>query len=107
VTAKRVVFCVLLFHDSQSDCWVAQALERDIAAFGPDVEQAKRAFERTVSGYFTLLDQHPRGLEALRPAPDVFWEAWERVASERMEAERMPSIPAYMLPAVTHDPLPA
>jgi hypothetical protein len=107
VTAKRVVLRVLLFHDPHSESWIAQALERDIAAFGADVEEAKRAFERTVSGYFTLLEGNPRGLEVLKPAPDVFWDTWERVASERMQAERMLSIPAYMMPAVTNDPLPA
>ena len=30
------------------------ALEHDIAAYGESIEQAKRAFERTVQGYFQL-----------------------------------------------------
>ncbi|MEO7890510.1 MAG: hypothetical protein ABIW19_10960 [Vicinamibacterales bacterium] len=95
---------MLIFRDPHdSATWIIQALEHDIAAFGNDVEQAKIAFERTVSAYLT----RGTSLASIRPAPNVFWEVWEHVASLTPAVERMPSIPAFMMPVVTYDPLPA
>jgi hypothetical protein len=107
--AKHIVLSVLFFKDpNDSGTWIAQALERDIAAFGPDIEQAKRAFERTVSGYLTAdVRTTPEPLGCLQAAPIRFWEIWFRVASMTVEAERMPSIPAFMMPVVTYDPIQA
>lgn len=98
---------VLFFQDRPHHgppVWVAQALERDIAAFGPDLEAAKLAFERTLSGYLEIAaDQHTIPLASLAEAPDIFWEIWNRVVPSHVQAERMPSIPAFMVPAVTYD----
>ena len=103
---KRIVLCVLLFEANGG--WVAQGLEHDISASGPDVERAKRAFERTVSGYLQAarkLQIEP--LSNLKQAPDVYWQAWESEAARNQMAERMPSVPYFMLPVVSHEPLPA
>jgi len=86
--------------------WVAQALELDIAAHGSNVEQAKRAFERTLSGYVVMATKIGKApLSNLKPAPDIFWEAWKRVALDTVSGERMPSVDTYMLPVVTDEPL--
>ena len=88
--------------------WVAQALEHNIAAFGPDIEHAKRAFERTLSGYLEIAAKyHREPLADLKPAPPVFWNIWNQLVERSVSAERMPSIPAFMIPVVTYDPLPA
>jgi hypothetical protein len=99
-----------LFQDpSDPNVWVVQALERDIAASGPDIHRAKLAFERTVSGYITLAAKHQlEPLASLKAAPDVFWDIWDRIAGQAgASLEQMPSIPAYMIPVVSNDPIPA
>jgi hypothetical protein len=100
---------VLFFQEH--GLWVAQALERDIAAFGRSIEEAKKAFEQTVSGYVQVgLKQGKAPLSSLGPAPNVFWEIWNRLVQPHPDTERMPSIPsvpAFMIPVVSHDPLPA
>jgi hypothetical protein len=35
----------------------------------------------------------------------VFWDVWARAVNENMSAERIPSVPAYMIPVVTHEPI--
>ena len=108
LSARQILLRVLFFCDpSDPDTWVAQALEHDIAAHGSDVGRAKVAFERTVAGYFKLaLKHHQEPLASLMPAPAVFWETWKDAAQQKVQAERMPSVDAYMLPVVTHEPLP-
>jgi hypothetical protein len=95
----------LFFRDPDDPkTWIAQALERDIAASGPDIASAKRAFECTVSGYLQLsAQQHIEPLASLRPAPGIFWEFWNKGAPEAPPSERLPSIPAFMIPVVTYD----
>jgi hypothetical protein len=105
---RPILLRVLLFREPHDpDTWVAQALEHDIAAFGRDVEQAKRAFEKTVYGYIELAHRYQqRPFETLRPAPEGFWEIWQKVAGERtMPAEPIPFIPGHMIPAVTDEPV--
>ena len=86
---------------------MAQGLEHDIAAFGKDIEQAKRALLRTVSGYIEMArrsDQPP--FASLGPAPDSFWLTWEKATRHReLMPEPMP-MPGQMIPAVTYDPVP-
>lgn len=103
---KHIVLSVLLFQ--AEGAWIAQALEHDISASGPDIEHAKLAFERTVGGYLTLAERHGvEPLANLKAAPLQFWSIWNRLAQETLPAERMLSIPAFMMPVVTYDPIPA
>lgn len=84
--------------------WVAQALEKDIAATGRGMDRARQAFERTVEAYFALSAKyHTEPLSTLGPAPEPFWLVWERIVTRTVEAERIPSVPAFMLPVVSHD----
>lgn len=97
---------VLFFRDPyQPETWIAQALEHDIAAYGPDMNLAKVAFERTVSGYIRLAQQQNcEPFAALPQAPDVFWERWLRAtAAKNPQAEPIPSIPGHLLSAVTDE----
>jgi len=98
------VLRVLIFRDNHANARVIQALERDIAAYGPSVEAAKTAFERTLSGHFALDRRRNRPpLSALKEAPAVFWDAWARASKARMDAEAVPHIDAYMIPAITDE----
>ena len=106
MTDGHIVLSVLFFQES-SGIWVAQALERDIAAQGRSVEEAKIAFERTVDGYLRLdgkLQREP--LSGLKPAPRPYWEVWERVAKKHLETpvaaeEPSPIPPAYIISAIS------
>ena len=101
---------VLVFREQRSGAWVAQALEHDITAHGSSIEEAKTAFERTVLGYFQLDGKYRREpLASLRPAPDAFWEVWERVATKQTELllSTDPSAPpAYIVNAITSETIP-
>jgi hypothetical protein len=101
------IYLAVLFFKERSGHWIAQGLERDIAAQGPDLEMAKLAFERTVMGYLKLDAQHHRApLASLRPAPRPFWDAWERVSQKQTAAIPPvdPSLPpAYTIQAITHE----
>jgi hypothetical protein len=101
---------VLLFQDpTEPGTWIAQALERDIAAHGSDVSSARTAFERTVAGYVKQLGtgQDIDPLSSLQPAPLIFWDLWNRTVSASVQAERISTIPAFLIPVVTHESLPA
>jgi hypothetical protein len=78
------IFRVVLFPDPfNADVWIAQAIERDIAAHGGDIEEAKRAFIHTVEGYAMLANRHDvEPFSTLKPAPQVFWDIWNRLAEQ-------------------------
>jgi hypothetical protein len=106
LAARHLLLRVLFFrapHDPNT--WIAQALEHDVAAYGRDMEHAKLAFERTISGYIQLGKQSESDpLASLPQAPDEFWERWLRVAlKQTLQAESLPSFPGIMLPAVTDE----
>jgi len=109
LSSHQILLRVLFFREAHnSDTWIAQALEHDIAAHGEDIEHAKLAFERTVSGYFLLAAKyHQEPLASLKPAPSIFWEIWKTRATATVEAKRISSSAAYMLPVVSNDPLQA
>jgi hypothetical protein len=101
---------VLFFREPHHpDTWIAQGLEHDLAAFGKDVEQAKRAFEHTVSGYIMLANRNGQEpFEKLRPAPRMFWDIWTKETAQRaLTGEPILALPGYMLTAVTDERLQA
>lgn len=74
--ANETTIRVVIFETD--GIWVAQGLERDICAQGPDVETAKRRFEQAC----TLEAAHRLALfgdsvHGLDPAPRRFFEMWE------------------------------
>ena len=104
-----IVLKVLLFRrEGDLDTWIAQGLQHNIVAHGPDVEHAKRAFVRTVRGYIELATKHGQDpLASIRPADQFFWNCWKEIAAPTVLAERLQSTDAYMLPVVNNDPIPA
>lgn len=96
---------VLFFHDPGADMWVAQAIDHDMSASGPTIEDAKVAFERVVAGYVTLDQRHQREpFSTLRPAPQVFVTAWKRIAEKQTHALRIQDFDAYAIQATMNEP---
>jgi hypothetical protein len=96
---------VLLFHDPHSEMWIAQAIEHDISASGPTVEAAQLAFERVVAGYLALDQRHQREpFSTLRPAPQVFAKAWQRIAQKQTQALHIQNFDAYAIQATMNEP---
>lgn len=108
------IYLNVLFFKEANGTWVAQALERDIAAQGPTIDEARLAFERTVWGYLLVDDRlHREPLSGLKPAPNAYWEAFKTVALLRRqkmitppENSRPPAIPPpYMIESITNNPV--
>lgn len=101
---------MLFFRDPNiPNTWIAQALERDVAASGKSVDEARVAFEQTIRGHVLMAAKLKREpLEGLAEAPELFWSAWERATSKHQPelAHFHPSIPpAYVIQAVTDETL--
>jgi hypothetical protein len=116
--SDSIVLRVLFFRDpTDPGIWNAQALERDIAAFGKDLEQARRAFEATVRGYFRLAEQrHEEPLVSLKPAPTIFVDAWNQNVRRQIEARQQIALQSMtqhsaefplLLSVVAYDQIPA
>ena len=104
---KHILISVLFFQDPETDTWNAQVLEYDIAAYGHDEAAARRALARTIGGYFTLGARHHRDpFHHLEPAPERFWTIWrELIDAKPAPVEPITAVPAFMVPAVSHEPL--
>jgi hypothetical protein len=64
---------VLLFQESE--WWVAQCLEYDIAAQGKTVSEVKNSFIKTFAGQIVLdVRNNCRPLEGIGRAPKYYWD---------------------------------
>ena len=106
----HIVLSVLLFKEGEA--WVAQALEHDLAAQGPSIELVQRAFLSALAGQFKLdLQQRRLPLAHLQPAPMRYWHAWDQATAKTVvrapsvaTSDDQPTIPAYMIQAITDAP---
>jgi hypothetical protein len=109
VSNRHILLSVLFFQEQDNpDVWIAQALEHDIAAYGPDIPAAKRAFVYTLSGYIKYAERHQQEpFATVDPAPDFFWGIWRQLVDAQTTpvAEPLHALPAFMIPAVSHEPL--
>ena len=66
--------------------WVAQGIDKDIAAQGLDPDGARRAFLKTLAAQIRLdLERGREPLAAIKEAPDWYFQAYE-------EAEELPTL---------------
>lgn len=67
----------------QGDQWLAQALDVNLAAQGSSDKQAIGSFMRILRARLHRDFQNGRApLSGLPPAPDRFWDAWEKAQVE-------------------------
>jgi hypothetical protein len=110
VLDNHILLSVLLFQEpDHPNAWIAQALEYDIAAYGADIEAAKRAFARTLQGHVTMSARYNRALFAgVEKAPNVFWAAWRRAMTDQHPpVESLNPSPVFVIPAVSYEPVSA
>ena len=98
---------------NEGDAWVAQGLEHDLAAQGPTLELAQRAFLHALAGQFKLDTMKQRSpLAHLQPAPMKYWRAWDQATAKQLvKAPPVPAAdsdvpfpPAYVIQAITDAP---
>ena len=69
----------VLFQKERGGAWVGQCLERDIAAQGATLERAVVALRHTLAAQcFLDLNQNKEPLKAIKPAPDVYRERFDK-----------------------------
>ena len=78
-TGEIFAFRVLLMKEGRH--WVAQCLEKDLAAQGRTIGEAQTAFVRTLIGQIVVDLQHKhRPFANLNRAPEVYEEMWSKGA---------------------------
>jgi len=96
---------VLLFRQAD-DVWVAQVLEHDMAAHGPNEYAALAAVQLVLQAHVnfdTRLQRPP--LSRLQAAPAEFWDAYNHAEPLRMPDETPIFQPAHIVAAVSKDPV--
>lgn len=101
------LFILRVLFIKDGDLWVAQCIDRDIAAQGRSVSEAKRAFEHTIIGQ--ILFDLKRGKEPLsdfRPAPASYRAKFDE-AEQLMDTKpiQLPegTPPAFMINQIPKD----
>lgn len=79
---SKVELNVFVFKDEFGD-WVLQALERDIAAQGATLSEAREAFVEVMNGQMILdMEEGREPLSLIPPAPQLFWDLKEKTGHE-------------------------
>ena len=85
---------IIIFREG--DQWVAQVLERDMAAHGPTEYAALAAVQLVLQAHINFDTRQQRiPLSRLNRAPEAFWRAYEN-------AEPLPLSPDSFQPAQIH-----
>ena len=85
--------------------WVAQALQHDFAAQGHTRDEALRALAHTIGSHLFVAEGKGMSdpLASVPPAPDEYWEMFERAAKRSTEASELdaPGLPpAFVIQAI-------
>src|SRR5690348_4510406 len=92
---------VVIFQEGST--WVAQVLERDMAAHGPTPYAALAAVQLVLQAHVNFDTLHRRApLSALDPAPDVYVRAFEAGKPLAIPAPQ-PLLPAHIIAAISND----
>ncbi len=68
---------VIIFKEDDSN-WIAQGLEHDICVQGRSMTEAQELFDVAV----TLEAKEPGGVDRIKPAPEAYFDMWERRAGQ-------------------------
>lgn len=70
---------VLIFQEQEDGNWVAQVLEKNIAAHGPTPYSALAAVQLSLQAHAVFDTRHQRvPFSRLKPAPAVYFDAFKR-----------------------------
>jgi len=91
----------------ETDYWVAQCLEHDIAAQGKTLSEVEDAFRKTLVGQIVLdLRKGREPLEDIKPAPSIYWRKFREGLRLGVEPNiELPSEipPAFMIEGITSE----
>ena len=91
----------------ETDYWVAQCLEHDIAAQGKTLSEVEDAFRKTLVGQIILdLRKGREPLEDIKPAPSMYWRKFREGLRLGVDSNiELPSDipPAYMIEGITRE----
>ena len=94
---------VLIFEDVPGT-WVAQVLEKDMAAHGPTAYAALAAVQLVLQAHVNFDTRHNRQpLSRLKQAPDVYWRAYERAEPLTIPLDAPILLPAHISAAVSKE----
>lgn len=94
---------VLLFRRQGDDQWVAQVLEKDMTAHGETEYAALAAVHLVLQTHVNFDARQQRvPLSRLRPAPEMYFRAYEHAEPLDVPAES-DLRPAHIRPAITHE----
>ena len=94
---------VLVFEDAPGR-WVAQVLEKDMTAHGPNEYAALAAVQLVLQAHVNFDTRHNKTpLSRLKPAPDVYWRAYRTAKPLPIPPNEM--APAHIEAHVTHERL--
>lgn len=104
MTPQRTL-TVLLFEELPG-VWVAQIIEKDMAAHGPSMEAAFVAVQAVFQAHVNFDTRHNREpLSLLTPAPKAYWLALEDAEPVVLSSDRSMFLPAHMNAVVSRTPI--
>lgn len=93
---------MLLFVEGGT--WVAQVLEKNLAAHGPSPYAALAAVELVLQGHVNFdTRQRREPLSRLKPAPEHFWTAFESARPLPLPKPGTGLLPAHIIAAIADD----
>lgn len=96
---------VLIFEDGPG-VWVAQVLEKDMAAHGPTPHAALKAVQLVLQAHVNFDTRLKRpALSMLEPAPQEFFEAYDEAEPLAIPSEQTSRLPAFMTAAIGSNPV--
>ena len=104
---KNIIIEISVVLLQEGDYWVTQGLEYDIAAQGKTISEAKKAFERTITGQiFMDIRENRKPLQGIEKAPQEYWDKFERAEPlKETKPFSMPKgiPPSFVINAVARD----
>lgn len=100
----HVLLSVLISREDEH--WIAQLLEHDFAAHGPNREAALKALARIIQAHVRLSRPEDKAdpLADVPPAPMEFWDAWKQAPRREEPTQLTPADvdypPAYVVQAI-------
>jgi hypothetical protein len=93
---QGIMLRIVIFR-GKGGALVAQALEHNIAAQGPDEGTLKENFEKALMAEIQFSkEQGKEAFVRLPAAPARYWKLWDEAAIKEPKGDSLPGIPAWL-----------